>query len=260
MTHGSASDTGAADPRLASALAAGDRAEALAALVGARVFAAITATATAEQVIGGLRAESSAEMAVVLIEAPDGSRALPVFQDLAALKRWRLDARPVPLTGPQACAAALDEGAVVVLLDPAGAALAVTELRTLAQGWVPIGADLRDADPPAGGSLARGSLASRRGATALTESAVPAPPELVLALGKALTGERLRSARLLEGPDGAVLGVAARRELPPQELAALAHRLVQRLGPQLPAEGLDLAQVPATGPGQEVLRRRWFSR
>lgn len=241
MTHGWSGDTGEADVRLAAALAAGDRAAVLAALVDARVFAAITATATSEHTADtGLRAESSAEMAVVLLEAPDGSRALPVFQDLVALRRWRLDARPVPLTGPQACAAALDEKATALLLDPAGTAVVVTELSTLAQGWVPVPGS---------------SLASRRGEAELQAPAVPAPRRLVAALRRGLAGEDLWSARLLAGPDGPVLGIAARRDLPPEELAALAHRLVQRLGSALPPEGLDLAQVPVDGPGQLVLRR-----
>jgi hypothetical protein len=241
-------DTGAADPRLAQALLHPDAtAELHAALVGARVFAAITATSTAEHTAEatGLRAESSAEMAVVLLEAPDGSRALPVFPDLLALRRWRLDARPVPLTGAQACAAALDEGAQAVLLDPAGAALPVTDLATLAAGWVPV---------------AGSGLASRHADTALLAPATAPPEHLVLALRAALEGEGLRSARLLDGPDGPVLGVAGAGPLLPAALAALAQRLVERLGADLPAAGLDLAEVPRTGPGHEVLRRGWLRR
>lgn len=245
-------DTGERDPRLTPVLDEPDsppaRAALLAALGPARVFAAITATATAEETAAstGLRAESSAEMAVVLLEAPDGSRALPVFPDLAALRRWRLDARPVPLTGAQACAAALDEGAEALLLDPAGAAwqLDLGELRALAAGWVPV---------------AGTGLSSRHAPTRLGEpSSVPAG--LAAALTAALAGERLRAARLLEGPDGLVLGVAPRRPLDPAGLAALAARVVARLGPDLPREGLDLAQVPPSGPGVDLLGRRRFRR
>lgn len=241
MTPTGAPDTGAPDPRLARALQHPEQVSELhAALVDARVFAAITATATAEHAAEatGLRAESSAEMAVVLLEAPDGSRALPVFPDLLALRSWRVDARPVPLTGAQACAAALDEGATAVLVDPAGAAVTVTDLATLAAGWVPVPGT---------------RLASRRADTALRPPAAPPPPALVRALRAALQGEGLRSARLLDGPDGPVLGVCAATELAPAELAALAQRLVQRLGADLPATGLDLAQVPRRGPGHEVL-------
>lgn len=241
-------DTGAPDPRLARALQHPEQAAELhAALVDARVFAAITATATGEHAAEatGLRAESSAEMAVVLLEAPDGSRALPVFPDLLALRSWRVDARPVPLTGAQACAAALDEGATAVLLDPAGAAVTVTDLATLASGFVPV---------------AGSSLAARRAETPLRAPDVPPPAALVRVLRTALHGEGLRSARLLEGPDGPVLGVAAAAELAPAELAALAQRLVTRLGSDLPAGGLDLAQVPRRGPGHEVLGGGWLRR
>ena len=236
-------DTGEADPRLASALhQPQDRAELLAALVDARVFAAITATSTAEHLEEhtGLRAESGADMAVNLLEAPDGSRALPVFQDLQALKRWSLEARPVPLTGAQACQAARDEGATAVLLDPAGAAVVVTELETLSDGWVPV---------------QNSALAARHAVTALQAPTTDAPADLVRALRHALVGEPLRSARLLQGPDGWVLGVAPEHPATPHELAELAHRIVTSLGPDLPREGLGLAQVGRKGPGQEVLRR-----
>ena len=118
------------------------RASALAALVDATVYACISATSTGEHrnASTGLRAESGAELAVLLLEASDGTRALPVFSDLDQLKKWRLDARPQRLTGAQACAAALDEQAATVVLDPSGAALALDpdEVRTVAQGWVPV--------------------------------------------------------------------------------------------------------------------------
>ncbi|MCW2585673.1 MAG: hypothetical protein JWN55_1189, partial [Frankiales bacterium] len=73
--HPRPDDQGQPDPRLVDALARPDSPEAraalLAALVDARVFAGITAVATAEQTAAatGLRAESSAEMAVLLLEA-----------------------------------------------------------------------------------------------------------------------------------------------------------------------------------------------
>lgn len=235
-----APDDGLADPRLAGAAS---RAEVLAALAGARVFAGVVATSTAEEVTAhGLRAESTAEMAVLLLEA-EGERALPVFTSVPALLAWRAEARPVPLTGPQACQAALDEGARALVLDPAGTAvtLAEDELRALAAGWVPVPGS---------------SLATRRGSVQLRPPVVPVPENLVAALRDALAGERLRAARLLEGPDGLVLGVAARGPLEPVALAGLAQRVVSRLGHRLPAEGLDLAEVPVRGPGLPLLRRR----
>jgi hypothetical protein len=241
-------DTGEADQHLASALASYDdsaaaRASVLAALVGARVFAAITATSTAEHVEEGtgLRAESSAEMAVVLLQGQEGARALPVFSDLASMKRWRLDVRPVPMTGAAACRAALEQGASTVLLDTR---LDITELADLARGWVPV---------------AGTGLATRTGPTELREPDV-VPPGLTDALAAAVRDEPLRSARLLQGPEGLVLGVAPKQALAPEDLAALAHRVVARAHAALPADGIDLTVVPPRGPGRELVRRRRFLR
>jgi hypothetical protein len=217
--------------------------------VDARVLAPVTATATGHETAEatGLRAESGAELAVLLIEAADGSRALPVFTDVAALRRWRLDARPVVLTGAEACTAALGQGAQHLVIDPAGAAVVLgpAELRTVAVGWVPV---------------AGTALSSRTGETQLAPPASDPPAGLLPALRRALRRERLVSARLLEGPDGLVLGITGRGPLEPTELAALAHRLMGALGPDLPAGGLGVAEVPADGPGLRILRRSWFSR
>lgn len=131
-------DDGAPDAAL---LAATTRPEALAALLQARVFAAVAAAATQERVTAeGLRADSQAELAVLLLEV-DGERALPVFSSTDALRRWRLDARPVPLSGADAVRAALDEGAVALLLDPGTERPLVVEdeeLAALAEGWLPL--------------------------------------------------------------------------------------------------------------------------
>jgi hypothetical protein len=124
-------DDGAADPRLAAALASYDgsaptRADVLATLAEARVFVAITATSTAEETTShGLRAESSAEMALISLVASDGERAVPAFLDTAALAGWRSDVRPVPVPVPALARAALDDGAVALLVDPAGARFVV---------------------------------------------------------------------------------------------------------------------------------------
>lgn len=243
-------DTGEADPRLAAALqrydgAAATRAEVLAALAGARVFVAITATSTAEHVEAGtgLRAESSAEMALVSVVASDGERALPAFADTAALKRWRLDVRPVPVTADYLARAALDDGADAVLLDPSGAAVVVRrpELESLADGYVPV----------AGAALAVGATDQQ-----LTTPAEVPDPALVRALATALKPERLTAARLLDGPYGPVLGISPNKPLDPAGLAAFAQRVMTRLGDALPAGGLDLAVVPPAGPGCPVITRR----
>lgn len=242
-------DDGSPEPRLARALTAYDgtpatRAEVLAAVAGARLFVAVTATSTAEHVEAGtgLRAESSAEMALVSLVAADGARAVPAFADTAALKRWRLDVRPVPVDAAYLSRAALDDGAVAVLLDPAGAAvvLAESDLRAFAAGYVPV---------------AGAAVAARRTTETLAAPAEAPDPALVRALADALAPERLRAARLLDGPSGPVLGVAPRRPLDPAALAALAGRVAQRLGERLPAGGLDVAVVPPKGPGAPVTRR-----
>jgi hypothetical protein len=236
---------GVADPRLAAALISGaGTAEVCAALVDARVLAAVSATATGHETAEatGLRAESGAELAVLLLEAADGTRALPVFTDVEQLRRWRLDARPVQLTGAQACATALDEQAVQLVLDPAGAAVVLdhAELSAVAAGWVPVSGS---------------GLQSRTGETALHAPAVEVPAGLVDALKEALRPEDLRAARLLEGPDGLVVGVCAKASLAPAQLAALAQRVMHRLGEALPPKGLALAQVPARGSGVPLIRK-----
>lgn len=237
-------DTGEPDTRLAAALRAwqdapgtAQRAAALAALVDARVFVCVAARPTADSV----------EMALLTVVRTDGARVLPVFSDGHAVQRWRREARPVPVPAPQACAAALADGASGVLLDPTGAALAVDadELTRLARGWAPV---------------AGTSLASRRTTAALTAPSAPVDADLVAALAAALASEPVRSARLLEGPDGLVLGVDA--DLDAAALAALASRVLRRLGPALPPDGLDLAVVPPDGPGSPVLvpARGWWRR
>ena len=237
------SDTGAADPRLAAALAAlaerptgAARAEVLAAFVGARVFAAVTATSTAEHVEPGtgLRAESSAEMVLLSLVGSAGSRAVPLFLDAGGAVAFRAGARPVPLPGSQACAAALQDGAVAVLLDPPGAALPLSgpELGELAHGRVPVAGTL---------------LSAARTTTALTGAAA-ADADLLRAVAEALRPEAVHAARLLEGPDGPVLGLVPDGALDPAALTALAARVLPRVG----RPELAVAVVPPDGPGLPV--------
>ena len=244
-------DTGLADPALAAALAAwrdapsrASRARALAALATARVFVAVTARSTAEHVDAGtgLRAESTAEMALITLGGSSG-RGLPLFLDVPSVTGFADGARPVPLRTPEACTAALEDGAVAVLVDPGGAALVVTgdELAELAAGRVPV--------PGAG-------LSARRTLDALRPPAQPPAPELLDELAGALRREPVRAAFLLDGPDGPVLGVVPDPPLDPAALAALAARLA----PALRAP-LDLAVVGPDCPGVPVpVRRRWLRR
>jgi len=244
-----ATDNGLADPDLAAALAAWAadpapraRAKVLSTLAAARVFAAVTARSTAEHrdTATGLRAESTADMALVSLAGSTG-RGVPVFLDVPAVTGFADGARPVRLSAAEACRAALDDGAVAVVVDPQGAALVLIggELSELAAGRVP---------------AAGAPLSARRTLQQLTAPATPPPADLLRRLGEALSGEPVRAARLLDGPDGPVLGVVPRRPLDPASLAALAGRIAPRL-----SEPLDLAVLPRKGPGVAVpLARRWW--
>ncbi|MFJ9517108.1 SseB family protein [Kitasatospora sp. NPDC101801] len=126
---GFADDDGTADPRLSAALAAwaADRtgpaaeSELLAALTAGRLMVPIVALlGEVETDANGLKHEKTSDMAVPLIEAADGRRALPAFTSLETLARWRADARPAPVAGPQAAMVAYSERADTLLIDPAG--------------------------------------------------------------------------------------------------------------------------------------------
>ncbi len=195
----------------------------------------------------GLRAESSAEMALVSLLSDAGERALPAFLDVASLQAWRSDVRPVPVGLAYLSRAALDDGATAVVLDPFRVHLVLrgTELTALADGYVPVPGS---------------SLAARRTTGELRAPASSPDPALLRALSAALRPERLRSARLLDGPSGPVLGVCPRDDLDPAALAALAQRVVTRLGSALPPGGLDLAVVDAKGPGLPLRLARRLAR
>jgi len=60
---------------------------------------------------------SAADMAVVILTAPDGQRAFPVFTSLAALAAWDATARPSPVTSSRAAQSAVSERCDVILLD-----------------------------------------------------------------------------------------------------------------------------------------------
>ncbi|WP_055590593.1 SseB family protein [Peterkaempfera griseoplana] len=141
---GFSGDDGGADPRLAAALArwADDPAAAepglLARIGGARLMVPVVALlGEVETGPDNLRREKTSDMAVPVVEAPDGRRALPAFTSLESLARWRADARPVPVHGRQAVLAAYSERADTLLLDPAGPVpyqLTGAAMRAVAEG------------------------------------------------------------------------------------------------------------------------------
>ena len=112
-------DVGAADPELMSALQDGDVAAIRRRLLVARVLVPVVARGS----------ESTAvEMAVPRLIGADGRHALPVFTSYDALRAWKPDARPVPMSGESAIAAALGEGYDAVVVDVAGPVVHVIEL------------------------------------------------------------------------------------------------------------------------------------
>ena len=121
-------DDGLADPTTRRALAAAVREpgtetylRAVASLCTTRVLVPVVATATrVGTTSGGLASDKEADMSVVMLEAPDGRRALLGFTGLDALKAWRADARPVPVTLDLAAKTARSEGVDTVLVDVAG--------------------------------------------------------------------------------------------------------------------------------------------
>ena len=128
----------------------------VAALAASRVLVPIMAAATGTGTTAhGVTGDNGADMAMVSITAPDGTRMLPIFTSAAALSSWRTDARPVPVVAPQAAQAAVQEGCTSLVVDAASTAEAGgpivmprSVLWALAQGreWIPphLDPELRD--------------------------------------------------------------------------------------------------------------------
>ena len=93
----------------------------LAALGSARVLVPVVAELGESEVgADGLARDKSADMATVLMRGADGRLALLAFTSLATLHRWDPEARPVPVPSHVAAQAAVQDGAVALLLDVAG--------------------------------------------------------------------------------------------------------------------------------------------
>lgn len=119
--HAFDTDDGTADPAwgpVLDRLAAGQsgEAEVVDTLSRMRVFAAVLPTVAEHDEHGG---DKEADVALVTLKAPDGRAALPVFTNVPALTAWHPDARPVATWMPRACLSAVDEGAELVVVDPA---------------------------------------------------------------------------------------------------------------------------------------------
>lgn len=116
-------DTGDADAAVQAALEhPSDERALVAALARARLLVPVVAEPAEVEGVGGLAVDKQTDMAAVVLVAPDGVRALPVFTSLAALAGWDTQARPVPVTAARAAQAAVSERCDVMVLDVAGPA------------------------------------------------------------------------------------------------------------------------------------------
>lgn len=121
-------DAGLADPATRRALAAAVGStdptaylRAVTALCTDRLLVPVVATATrVGETVGGLASDKEAEMAVAMLQAADGRRALLAFTGLDALHAWQAGARPVAVTLDKAAQTAQSEGVATLLVDFAG--------------------------------------------------------------------------------------------------------------------------------------------
>lgn len=119
-------DDGSADPEVAARLEAHSRGEVgdrqvLAALAPSRLLVPVVAVAAeVGEGAGGLAVDKQSEVALPVMAGKDGRRGVLGFTSVDAVKRWREDARPVPVPTGEACRAAVDEGADALVVDVAG--------------------------------------------------------------------------------------------------------------------------------------------
>lgn len=147
LDPGFGDDDGAASPLVEAALAAYDadpadpatHRDALAVLQHSRLLVPVVAM-VGETEVGrdGLVRDKTSDMATVLMTSRSGRTALLAFTSLAAMQRWRADARPVPVGVAAAAQAARHDGADALLVDVGGPVMFVVErddLQALADGF-----------------------------------------------------------------------------------------------------------------------------
>jgi len=71
-----------------------------------------------ERTAEGLVVDKSQELSIITVAGPDGRPILPVFSSVAAMSRWRPDARPVPAEAVRVALAAASESTDRVVIDP----------------------------------------------------------------------------------------------------------------------------------------------
>jgi hypothetical protein len=236
-------DHGEADPAVSAALAAyasrtGDEHAVLTALAGSRLLVPVVAVLAEEMAAdevsgdasggaGGQQAgrdghvpgpgvfpggEKASEMAMPVIVARDGRRALPAFTCAAALRRWKPEGRPVPVPAAGVWQSAVQESCAVIIdiAGPVPLAVEGSRLAALAAGgrvlalhedpdaWQLVAAAAAEfapgvrvrLSPPNGGLDFTLELAPPDGATR------PVPEEAASQIGDAVTarlGERIRT-------------------------------------------------------------------
>lgn len=144
LDTGFGDDDGSAAPDVAQALAAYRKdpttyRETLAVVQDARLLVPVVAVlGEVEHGADGLARDKSSDMATVLMTSSTGRRALMAFTSVEAMRSWRADSRPVPVSVPQAAQAALQDDADALLVDVAGPAMLVVErsdVEALADGF-----------------------------------------------------------------------------------------------------------------------------
>ncbi len=136
-----AHDDGSAPSELTAALAelaagSGQGRVVMTALARSRLLVPIVAVADSTQTnSSGLDVDKDSHLATVLVQGPNGEKAMLAFSSSEAMAKWRADARPAPVRGIDAARTALAEGAATLLVDisgPAPFAVTAGELRALA--------------------------------------------------------------------------------------------------------------------------------
>jgi SseB protein N-terminal domain len=137
-----AGDAGDADPAVTAVLAAyaaGEAAEhaVLTVITASRLLVPVVAVLAEANADG---TEKETEMALPTLIGNDGRKAVIAFTSTGTIKRWRADARPVPVAAAALWPAVAAEQADAVVIDVAGPVPLVVEgarLRALANGAPP---------------------------------------------------------------------------------------------------------------------------
>jgi hypothetical protein len=181
-------DDGAADPRVAAALAAyqagqGSEQAALTALAAARLLVPVIAVLADGSAADG---DKNSEMMLPTLIGQDGRPALLAFTGLGPLARWRPAARPVPAEAGRVWRAAAADGCAVVIdvAGPVPLAVEGARLAALAAGQ-PVPPAHQDPD-----------------VRAEVEAAVAAEP-VIAGFGLAPSGQADLAVRLSTAGDGA---------------------------------------------------------